>query len=321
MAPNDELRYQCQFIYTFVVGGNKTNNARTELVDDSAPITVTPSTNHNHNHIRSKDLRSATDVTFLNIQENMNDGKSQTWFKYAAMLMQQYDLDYAGKMDSDSLPYMDKFFSWAHTYLPPPPYNAGILAGVPIDKLWWQSRSKAQMALDETEDFFKNSFGKVFHLYAAGQCYILSRDLVHTVVLEAPHSHAYQEGHEDHDISAMAFHSSKPISFHFLNLQQQFWRHPVKRYKKKVRYWRTLWHNENVRLKEVLRQRRDQIMLKTQNNNNGVVVVDDDAVFVTPEQLAAPVQTAQEEVTEGEEEEEEAEVDENGEEDNNAAEE
>lgn len=270
-APNDDVRYECQFIYTFVVGGLTDKNARTELVDDSAPILMAPDPDGFK--------RDNTDVTVLNIQENMNAGKSQTWFYYASTILEKYDLDYAGKIDSDSLPYMDKFFQYAYTYLPPPPYNSGIIAGVPIDKLWWQ-KSKKEFREDENEDFFKQAYGKVMHLYAAGQCYILSADLCKTVALEAPKSHGYREGHEDHDVSAMAFHSTLPMSFHFLSLQQQFWKHPVKRYShpKQVRRWRTTWYKESVRLSKVLQTRQEH--LKAADHQEDTI----------PDQLAAPVQ-------------------------------
>lgn len=313
-AASDELRYECQFIYTFVVGGLKKDSARTELVDDSDSILIPE---ENYRFQQSKDLRESNDVTYLNIRENMNEGKSQTWFKFATTIMEKYDLDYTGKIDSDSLPYLDKFFNWAYTYLPPPPYNRGIIAGAPIDKMWW-SRNKAQINEDVNEDFFRASYGKVMHLYAAGQCYIMSRDLAHTVVLEAPKSNSYREGHEDHDISAMAFHSPKPISFHFLSLQQQFWRHPVKRYKKKVRLWRTRWHNENVRMKKVLNLRQEYLRSHHNHQQKGANANEDDDNMETPDDLIAPVQQKLDDVvaaSENEEEEEEDEESSPGEED------
>ena len=309
-APSDQARYQCQFIYTFVVGGLKKTSARSELVDtrvqnengeDTTIDILMPSENVKFQ--RSKDLKDTFhDVTFLNIRENMNEGKSQTWFKYATTIMEQYDVDYAGKIDSDSLPYLDKFFHWAYVYLPPPPFNSGILAGVPIDKFGWSTRSKQVMEEDDNEMFFKSLYGKVIHLYAAGQCYIMSRDLAETIVLEAPRSQAYQEGHEDHDVSAMAFRSSKPISFHFLTIQQQFWRHPVKRSKKRKKMWRTLWHNEHVRLKKVLNLRQEHLRFNA---------LGDDDNFETPDDLTAPVQKVNlEDSKESGEDEEEEEEDE-----------
>jgi len=311
---SNERRYQCQFIYTFVVGGRSVRNplATTELVKATREVPFLLPADNVKRNIKTPDLQTYKDVTFLNIKENMNAGKSQTWFAYGASVLDQWDLDYVGKMDSDSLPYLDKFFHWAHVYLPPPPYNSGILAGVPIDKMWW-SRNKRQIDLDKNEDFFKQAYGKILHLYAAGQCYILSRDLAHTVALESPKSMAYREGHEDHDISAMAFHSTRPISFHFLSLQQQFWRHPVKRYKNKVRYWRTLWHNENLRLKKVLQLRQEHLQKEASKQEQHQQPIDDD--MVVPE-LAAPVQMELDDEPEGggEEEEEEEEVGGDGEE-------
>jgi hypothetical protein len=183
---------------------------------------------------------------------------------------------------------LDKFFSYAYSNLPPPPYNNGVLVGVPIDKLWWQ-RTKAEMHQDSNEDFFRNAYGKIMHLYAAGQCYLMSKDLAKGVALEAPNSDSYREGHEDHDISAMAFHSKNPINFHFLTLQQQFWKHPVKRFKKKVRMWRTLWHNENIRMKKVLELQHRQ---ETEEEEPQI-----------PNELAAPVQQELDGKEEGEEEE------------------
>ena len=44
------------------------------------------------------------DVTYLNIQENMNDGKSATWFKYAShVLPESLQIDFIGKVDSDCI--------------------------------------------------------------------------------------------------------------------------------------------------------------------------------------------------------------------------
>jgi hypothetical protein len=63
-APTDELRYQCQLIYTFVVAGNKNPNAPTELVDDSAPILIKKP---DPSQIRAGDLRSISRILPISI--------------------------------------------------------------------------------------------------------------------------------------------------------------------------------------------------------------------------------------------------------------
>ena len=57
----------------------------------------------------SRDLNEP-DMTLLNIRENMNEGKSQTWMKYAATIAEEYDLDYVAKCDADSLFHLHEFF-------------------------------------------------------------------------------------------------------------------------------------------------------------------------------------------------------------------
>jgi len=79
-------RYRCELIYTFVMGGNP--DAPPELVDDSRPALATKPVKG-----KSSDLNDP-DVTLLNIRENMNEGKSQSWLKHGADIAEEYDLDY-----------------------------------------------------------------------------------------------------------------------------------------------------------------------------------------------------------------------------------
>ncbi len=51
----------------------------------------------------------------------MNEGKSQTWFKYAAQILEAYDIDYVAKSDKDTLLYLDKMMDSMDEKLTPDP--------------------------------------------------------------------------------------------------------------------------------------------------------------------------------------------------------
>jgi len=245
----------CELIYTFVLGSNP--DGPTELVDGvmedrhtngSLPILADYDA-----HERGNGDLNMDDITMLNIEENMNDGKSQTWFYYASLVMEKYNIDYAGKTDTDSLWQLDKYFEWAHNSLPPAPHNKHILAGQFVDKLWWQG------LIREKERYFTSKYGANLHLYAAGQMYIMSRDLAEGVgeVARTEDKH-YLEGHEDHDVSAMAFMAAKfPIALRVIGLDQRFWRHPVKM-TMGAKEWRKIWDEETRRLERLLKGDQDE---------------------------------------------------------------
>lgn len=273
-----QIYQHCTFVYTFVIGGNLDKDAPTILVDKSLPLLASSKTDKRR---VTRDVKLSNrkhkfgDMTMLNIKENMNEGKSQTWFYYGSVVAEQLGvqdgIDYVAKLDADALPYLDRFFDWAlvQKRLPPYPYNNHILVGNPVDKYWWYTFDQVQgnytYIMKEKdiarEEYFKHHYFNNFHLYAQGQCYILSVDLARFVAKEAaaisyirhrpkeidPHTYQsssrynYTESHEDHDISAMAFHSPFPIQFQFFNRYQKFWRHPIKNQKnvKLVHRWDT----------------------------------------------------------------------------------
>jgi hypothetical protein len=214
-----EERDVCELIYTFVVGGNQETTP--ELVDDSRPMTATRPVSG-----KSPDLNDP-DMTLLNIKENMNEGKSQTWLKHGAEVAEQYGLDYVVKCDADSMLHLHEFFTFAYKHLPPAPYNTNVYAGALRDKAYWPRHTTEDERI-RFESYFGNNFEGV-HLYVAGQLYIMSTDLAKFVGQEALENKcSYCEGHEDHDISAMAFHSPDPIKLLVIGRKQRFWEHPVK---------------------------------------------------------------------------------------------
>ncbi len=181
----------------------------------------------------------------------MNEGKSQTWFKYAAQVLEAYDIDYVAKSDTDTLLFLDKMIDFMDENLPPAPYNRNILAGTVVDKWWWEKDLHSR-AMKPEEEYFIEKYGKDIHLYVEGQIYIMSRDLADFVGKEAgaEHTQSYRVGHEDHDVSAMVFHSPKPIKLILIAQNQKFWKHRVKL--KLGRNFRRIWDSEIARMTDLL---------------------------------------------------------------------
>jgi hypothetical protein len=161
----------------------------------------------------------------------MNHGKSQTWMYYGAQLAGQYDFDYVVKCDSDTILSLHDFFHFAYLNLPPTPHNSNLLLGWPLDKHHFSRTDKDE----QHERHFWDNYNAV-HNYAGGKLYMLSTDLAGAVADEARSMQGnclYCTGHEDHDISTMAYHTMRPVKFLMLGTHQEFYKHPVK-----------LWNNE-----------------------------------------------------------------------------
>jgi len=233
-------RNECQLIYAFVLGANP--DAPPHLLDESRPYEVQRPIKST---IQADDINDP-DTILLNIRENIEDGKSQTWFKYAAEIAKRYNLDYVAKCDTDSILLLHEFFMFAYTNLPPAPYNQHIYAGAVRDKAFFPVK-KTEKELIRFESHFHKNFDNV-HLYLAGQLYIMSTDLAEFVGNEALASNcSYCEGIEDHDISAMAFHSPDPISLKVIGRSHRFWEHPVKG----THRWTRVWARESARMQGI----------------------------------------------------------------------
>lgn len=151
----------------------------------------------------------------------MNEGKSPTFFYFASTIMKEYHIDYAMKFDGDSIFHLHDWFLFAHYQLPPDGH--GIIGGALRHKAYW----KATDPEGDMEKYWKLEYDGV-HLYVAGQCYFMSYDMCQVVAEEAQKAKMYMEGHEDHDVSSMAFHSPRPVHLMTISKSQRFWEHPVK---------------------------------------------------------------------------------------------
>jgi len=167
--------------------------------------------------------------------------------------MEENQIDYAMKVDADSILSLHEWFIFAHSHLPP--RGRRIMGGALRHKAYWTSN----LPLDEQkhlESYWKEEYDRV-HIYLAGQLYFMSYDLCCAIAREAPTAASYMEGFEDHDVSSMAFHSaaSKTTTtttsstnetsglrysggaIHIIPIAkfQRFWAHPVKGQRRWIR--------------------------------------------------------------------------------------
>jgi len=143
-TPNQRL---CQVPYTFIIGAG--GEFRPDEHNDNTPITL------------DTDQYGNTDVdddcTYLNIKENMETGKSPTYFKFAAEIGKEYGIDYISKIDDDSVISPHLLFQFIDDDLPIAPYNRRLYGGSPVAS--WKHDS----------------------IYATGQFYFVSIDLAEYV--------------------------------------------------------------------------------------------------------------------------------------------
>mmetsp|Transcript_26398 Transcript_26398/g.30393 ORF Transcript_26398/g.30393 Transcript_26398/m.30393 type:complete len:385 (+) Transcript_26398:134-1288(+) len=234
----------CKVVYTFVIGAANSKQAPNEIVTETDwPLLVEDTA-----HFRETD-KNNKDMTLLNIKENLEGGKSQTFFYLAQEVLHHFD--YVAKCDSDSVLDLLVMFDFLDNNLPRPPHNLGIIVGAPYNKQWWKTNSKLnedtiRYKRNAEESYLQDRYGNnnmkdIFHIYPRGEFYMLSADLVHVVLNEVRSGNymEYSVGVEDHDIGTMAQHSPNPIRFIFLSsMDKIFWDHPVKI---KNRDWIVKW--------------------------------------------------------------------------------
>jgi len=234
----------CEVVYAFVVGaGAEGRTMRLQspfLVPSAAQVCDSVPT--------QKDcLRS--DMVLLDIQENMNRGKSPTWLAYGASIAERYGIDYVAKQDTDTILYLDRVLAFARRNLPPAPFATDLWAGWFADKLTWpHNRGVSDVAVQ------RFTHKSNLTLFAQGQWYLLSVDLAARVAAAIPgHSRFAAQGfieeHEDRDVASAVLLGAGPrLHLIFIAREDAFWQHRVK-----IRLGKTFaieWDKELQRLKE-----------------------------------------------------------------------
>jgi hypothetical protein len=181
----------------------------TELVapNSSFPMEIDPSTIQNPEE----------DVIYLNIKENMEDGKSQTWFKYGSMIAEQYGFDYIAKVDSDALFFIPKFLDHVDKTLKPSPYNERVYGGLPF-----YSNS---CDMNETNQPHACPLPLVGPYYFSGEFYFMSPDLAAFIASDQVDRKKLAIYHEDVDIGNFVYSHPKKISS-FIIEHRQVLRYP-----------------------------------------------------------------------------------------------
>jgi hypothetical protein len=135
MLPNEDSR--CELIYTFVVGAGDVE-APTQVSSSERPMLSNRSA-------MPEGWFGFNDTTLLNIRENANEGKAQTWLRYASQVAQNYGIEYVAKCEHTSSLDIPKYFRFADRRLLPAPYNKGLFAGSMRDKHFWKQSLKGEV--------------------------------------------------------------------------------------------------------------------------------------------------------------------------------
>jgi len=183
------LSDSCRIIYTFVHG---------------TPGALSNSLHGSAEYVAKNRKLNELDVTQLNIKENMEDGKTHTWFRYASTLTQVLGVDYVGKMDSDTWLDIERFIEFMDNDLPPAPNSGldnrkryggilieGVACGVKVNPHCKLLRGRA---------------------YMKGQFYFVSSDLA-KFIFESDYDRFMRVGYEDFDFGLHVMSYPGAINF------------------------------------------------------------------------------------------------------------
>ena len=255
----------CELVYTFVIGAGSDGTTGLRL---KTPFEVS-SIQQTCKAVPDQTDCTLADMTLLNIKENMNSGKSPTWLAYGASLSETYGIDYIAKQDTDTIIFLDKYFEFARTNLPPAPFATDIFAGWFADKRYWPQLE------GDTVDVRKFAYKTPMTLFAQGQFYVLSCNLVAKMV-SAIAQHAqfstkgFLEEHEDRDVtSAVLLGADKQLHFIFISREDLFWQHRVKI--KLGKKFAQEWDKEIDRLKKHIKDLFGDTVLEKMETRTGAV--------------------------------------------------
>lgn len=235
-CPLSRVTVGCEIIYTFVVGGKTEGRTFIRLPNVSSSDFFFSNQNlEGNNRSLSRGFtedRKHGNITYLDIVENMDFDKSPTWLGYASSIMQDMEIDYVAKLDTDTLPLLDLYFRFVSQELPSPAGSRRIMAGILADTVTFFNHIPQQHYRDRAH-YMKQKFGSIPpHYYFRGEFYLLSKQLAkdayETYVTNFPEFPNWTRRHEDQIVSALVFTSQGPVTTVLLAKSEAFWKHPVK---------------------------------------------------------------------------------------------
>jgi hypothetical protein len=167
-AASGKFKLRCPIVYTFVLGAYARGDAENATLSRSR-------------------LAHEDDVIYLDIFENMNEGKTNAWFKYANELVRRYEIDYVAKMDLDTFMNVNLLSDFVRANLPLAPETGR------------DNRRRYGGVLREfnTCGRFKHCALLSGRVYMSGQFYFVSSDLIEFLSSEDDNTDKMRVGHED----------------------------------------------------------------------------------------------------------------------------
>ena len=175
---------RCRIVYSFVIGA-RTEGGSTRYNPSSAEGIA----------LDVPDKNGEGDLVYLNIKENMNEGKTPTWFQYAADISERHGIDYISKLDSDTYVDLHALISLMDADLPAKPATEP------------DNRKRYGGILREYNTCGGYPYCKLLQgrAYMSGQFYFVSSDLARFVSGGREDEKALGVGHEDFDFGMWIF--------------------------------------------------------------------------------------------------------------------
>jgi hypothetical protein len=229
--PLENSLQECEVIYTFVLGSNP--HGPTELLhfNSSFPLTLSFDESASSNNSINNLLPDENDISHLNIKENMNEGKTTTWFRYASIVANQMkmEIDFIAKVDTDSVlappRFLDEFVVHSNLLLSNKQGEAEnnyVYGGIAVN----QNRC-SQLDL-EAHPHCKQMVGE---LYMSGELYFMSTQLARHITSSSFEKIAHTH-HEDLTTGNLVFGSVdlafEKVKLVFPQKERYYWRHRLR---------------------------------------------------------------------------------------------